>query len=164
MATVAVTAGLIGTHICIGTLTATCSKMVEMTSLVSKLVTNSNYHYRGLKELDKVLKKTDLEARVTVINGIVSVLDNSNAIVNDKSKFPTPIQECLKQLHEVITDINSELTNIHEMCDYHETKWCYTWRWIDFSIQIENIEEKYKILEFRFDSLIKAITAIRSMG
>lgn len=135
------------------------------------------YNYQN-SDISSVIRKMDIERQLVVIQSILTITHTSksetmkNSTSNLKltnmektqifdiiEKKPDaqndPIKLCLIFLRESIENIHTDLTKIYEKIENHKSKWFNYWRTLDIKHLVENLESDTKILNERFEYLMK---------
>jgi hypothetical protein len=66
-----------------------------------------------------------------------------------------PIELCLSYLHETITNIHMNLSDINNKVIYHKTKWLSSWRTLNIKRELEALRLNSNLLESRFNDFIE---------
>ena len=64
----------------------------------------------------------------------------------------------LNSIHDIVVQINNELTLINKIIEEHTLKYFYYFRKFDYYKQLTNIVDYKKIMDERFDILLKLIS------
>lgn len=108
-------------------------------------------------ELIHLLKRTDIEVTVVILECIVTELD-----VDENT--PNSVINGLKSLHEVLSWIENELTIIKERVEYNRSLYFLKhWRSYGFTSNIKHIEDFMGILENRKKLLFETIEISNSL-
>ena len=107
-------------------------------------------------EILKVLMKTDIEATINLLHNIILEIPEyyncSLTVVN-----------ALKNVQEIISQIETELVKIHEKITYNsELKVMSNWRSYDCKENLDSIELKVAILDRRRDNLFKVLEVFKN--
>lgn len=132
--------------------------MIEpLTALVGKEVlsqTVSNI-YNGLdtmihnKEFKLILDDLDINSSLDIIHQFI--LDLSKKEINET------VSKTLKYLEEILKLIETEIENINKEIIAHQSKWFSRFRTSQCDTMLKNLIKHKKILDSRFDLLIKLI-------
>lgn len=98
-------------------------------------------------KLEKTLEELDVKEQVRTVETLIRNLH--------KQRVSESLNVCLEQLHEIICRIREDLKQISQNMETHKTKWLYTYRRIDNSIQIKNLKKHKSVLDQRLDMFMK---------
>lgn len=102
-------------------------------------------------EFNLVLEKLDINTKLDLINSFINEASDTQKLFSDTiNKALCYINKILKTIENEIKNINLEITN-------HQTKWFSRFRVSNCNIMIENLVNHIKILDERFNLLIKLI-------
>ena len=108
-------------------------------------------------ELITLLRNTDIEVTVVILECIVSELDV------DK-RTPNSVVNCLKSLHEILSQIEGELTTIKTRVEYNRALWYLkSFRSYGFTTNITQIESLLTILKNRKELLFETIEIMHAL-
>jgi hypothetical protein len=115
-----------------------------------------NEKHDDIKEL---IKSIDLQSKVELVESVIRDL-------NDDMKFEGvypnhSLELALSQLMNIIETIHTDLNSIKNGIEYHKTLWFNYLRTPLYNNLIEKVKEDKKILDSRFDNLVKIITLFR---
>lgn len=133
-----------------------------MTSLISKEViataireTSSSIYtvMYGLvdtkyPEIEKVLTELDIKAQIISIESLIANIKDINDTVH----------LLLNYLHQIICDINDDLTKINFSIKSHKKKYFYKWRTPDYVPYLKKLKNDHKVLEKRLSMLIRVLS------
>ena len=88
------------------------------------------------------------------------VIDNFMKIIPNTLEDNKCISTCLTSIHDIIVQIQNELAIINKIIEDHTQKYFYYFRKHDYYVQLDNIVNYKKILDERFDILLKLITTL----
>ena len=88
------------------------------------------------------------------------IIDNFMKIIPNDLENNKCISTSLQSIHDIILQIQNELELINNIIETHSEKYFYYFRKHDYYIQLENIVNYKKILDERFDILLKLITTL----
>ena len=108
-------------------------------------------------EILKILSKTDIDATIHLLHNIIlEVPDYYNSSIS--------VVTALKNVQEIIADIEAELIEIHKKITYNsELKYMSNWRSYDCKDNLDTIEIKVAVLDKRRDNLFKVLEVFRSV-
>jgi len=149
-----------------GLITGISSLTLGTCSMIGSIYSHKN------PDADKCIRKLDLERKLKLIESVLnkSNVNSSRNIFRDKigtesiifdvvegenTIMEDPIKLCLHYLHQAVEEIHNSIKKIHDKVSYHKTKWFSTWRTLNIKKQIEELEHSTKILDDRFNDLIK---------
>ena len=137
-----------------------------------RLVT-SIYNHRN-PDISRVIKKLDIDRRLMLIQAVLNSIEHTakhneaRLKLNDLEKTQVfelvgaetdlsndPIELCLIYLHETIQAIHDDLSAINNKVEYHTTKWFSSWRTLNITSLIDNLELNAGLLNARFEDLTK---------
>tara|TARA_B100001175_G_C19513186_1_gene645308 strand:+ start:4439 stop:4897 length:459 start_codon:yes stop_codon:yes gene_type:complete len=102
-------------------------------------------------DIKKTTDKIDLHNKLIIIDNFIK------NIPKDLEK-----NECillsLNSIHDIVIQINNELTLINKIIEDHSLKYFYYFRKFDYYKQLNNIVNYKKIMDERFDILLKLIS------
>ena len=134
-------------------------------------------------DLTKIVKRLDIERRLMLIQSILIAVDKKTGadvtsvkitdmektqifeIIGTRANFCSdPIELCIKYLHETIQNIYNNLSTIKKKVEYHNTKWFYTWRTLNITAQLEELQVNSELLDARFKDLTNVSQFLNSVG
>mgnify|MGYP001403339657 CR=1 FL=1 len=129
--------------------------------IVSIAINDTSYLLLGLvknvivehPDIKKTTDKIDLYNKLMVIDNFMKIIPNN--LENNKC-----ISTCLNSIHDIILQIQNELALINKIIEDHSQKYFYYFRKHDYYIQLDNIVIYKKILDDRFDILLKLISTL----
>ena len=129
--------------------------------MVSMAINDTSYLLLGLvknvivehPDIKNTTDKIDLYNKLMVIDNFMKMIPNN--LENNKC-----ISTSLKGIHDIILQIQNELELINNIIETHSQKYFYYFRKHDYYIQLDNIVNYKKILDERFDILLKLITTL----
>ena len=129
--------------------------------IVSIAINDTSYLLLGLVknvivEHPDIIKKTD---KIDLYNKLM-IIDNFMKIIPNNLEDNKCISTCLNSIHDIILQIQNELALINKIIDDHTLKYFYYFRKHDYYIQLDNIVIYKKILDDRFDILLKLISTL----
>ena len=132
-----------------------------VTALVGKEILSQSVHnstlgvFNGLNsmisdvDIKKIIKNLDIETKLNIINSFIKSMKDINLsehiIISINS-----INEIIKEIEEEINDINKEIIE-------HKSKWFYYLRKTNNLENINKLKTSVKILDSRFDILMKLL-------
>ena len=129
--------------------------------VVSMAINDTSYILLGLvknvivehPDIKKTTDKIDLYNKLMVIDNFMKIIPNS---LEDNKCIST----CLTSIHDIIVQIQNELAIINKIIEDHTQKYFYYFRKHDYYVQLDNIVLYKKILDERFDILLKLISTL----
>jgi hypothetical protein len=129
--------------------------------VVSMAINDTSYILLGLvknvivehPDIKKTTDKIDLYNKLMVIDNFMKIIPNT---LEDNKCIST----CLTSIHDIIVQIQNELAIINKIIEDHTQKYFYYFRKHDYYVQLDNIVNYKKILDERFDILLKLITTL----
>ena len=102
-------------------------------------------------EFNLVLEKLDINTKLDLINTFINE-------ANDNQKlFSETINKALCYINKILKTIENEIKNINLEITEHDKKWLSKFRVSNCNSMIENLINHIKILDERFNLLIKLI-------
>ena len=112
---------------------------------IDKILLNDNLHFK------EILEKLDINTKLDIIHTFIIDIHNNNKLFNDTlNKSFKYLEESLKTIELNIECINNEL-------ELHSNKWFSRWRTSNCLNLLDKLISNVKILDNRFDLLIKLI-------
>tara|TARA_B100001564_G_scaffold358441_1_gene377118 strand:- start:4770 stop:5228 length:459 start_codon:yes stop_codon:yes gene_type:complete len=129
--------------------------------MVSIAINDTSYLLLGLvknvivehPDIKKTTDRIDLYSKLMIIDNFMKIIPND--LENNKC-----ISTSLQSIHDIILQIQNELELINNIIETHSQKYFYYFRKHDYYVQLENIVNYKKILDERFDILLKLITTL----
>tara|TARA_Y100000591_G_C21775457_1_gene668032 strand:- start:597 stop:1055 length:459 start_codon:yes stop_codon:yes gene_type:complete len=129
--------------------------------VVSMAINDTSYLLLGLvknvivehPDIKKTTDKIDLYNKLMIIDNFMKIIPNE---LEDNKCIST----CLTSIHDIIVQIQNELAIINKIIEDHTEKYFYYFRKHDYYVQLDNIVNYKKILDERFDILLKLITTL----
>lgn len=127
--------------------------------IIGLAINDTSYLLLGLVK-DVIVEHPDIKKTTDSIDLYNKLIIIDNFIKN----IPTNLEEnkcislCLNGIHDMIVQINNELALINKIIEDHTCKYFYYIRKYDYYTQLKNIVHFKKILDERFDTLLKLIT------
>jgi hypothetical protein len=141
--------------------------MVTATTVIQSITTLSSSvymlmgHIRLTKDIHqteilKILTKMDIEATINLLHQIIlEIPEYYNSSLT--------VVTALKNVQEIIGQIESELLEIHKKISYNsELKVMSNWRSYDCKENLDSIEVKVSILDRRRDNLFKVLEVFKN--
>ena len=127
--------------------------------MVSMAINDTSYLLLGLvknvivehPDIKKTTDKIDLYNKLMIIDNFI------NNIPKNLEKNEC-ISLSLNSIHDIVVQINNELTLINKIIEEHTLKYFYYFRKFDYYKQLTNIVDYKKIMDERFDILLKLIS------
>ena len=126
--------------------------IINCTSNIYNIIVDLNINKD--KHLKQLIEKLDVQAKTKCIESIILNLDG-------KLQSNT-LNIILEQLHEIICKIREDLIQINKIFKNHNQKYFYYIRYIDTSLQTNNLTNHMSILEKRLDLFMKILTIEKS--
>jgi hypothetical protein len=145
METVITTIGVATMGSIVGSITTVSSSIY---TIVSNIKVSKHIHNN---EIIKMLNKTDVVATIKLLQAVMSEIPENH--INSLS-----VVISLKNVHDVIEDIENELRDLHTKIEYNRNLYLMSnWRSYDFKDNLEKIEQLISILDRRKDNLFKIL-------
>ena len=93
----------------------------------------------------------DINIKLDIINTFIIDIHNSDKIFNES------INKTFKYLEEILKTIELEIENINNELLFYEQIWFRKFRKCNYTIMINNLVKHVKLLDSRFELLIKLI-------
>ena len=139
----------------------TASTVIQSITSLSSSVYMLMGHIRLTKDIHqteilKILTKMDIEATINLLhNVILEIPEYYNSSLT--------VVTALKNVQEIISQIESELIEIHKKISYNsELKVMSNWRSYDCKENLDSIELKVSILDRRRDNLFKVLEVFKN--
>ena len=139
----------------------TASTVIQSITTLSSSVYMLMGHIRLTKDIHqteilKILTKMDIEATINLLhNVILEIPEYYNSSLT--------VVTALKNVQEIISQIESELIEIHKKISYNsELKVMSNWRSYDCKENLYSIELKVSILDRRRDNLFKVLEVFKN--
>jgi len=139
----------------------TASTVIQSITTLSSSVYMLMGHIRLTKDIHqteilKILTKMDIEATINLLhNVILEIPEYYNSSLT--------VVTALKNVQEIISQIESELIEIHKKISYNsELKVMSNWRSYDCKENLDSIELKVSILDRRRDNLFKVLEVFKN--
>ena len=139
----------------------TASTVIQSITSLSSSVYMLMGHIRVTKDIHqteilKILTKMDIEATINLLhNVILEIPEYYNSSLT--------VVTALKNVQEIISQIESELIEIHKKISYNsELKIMSNWRSYDCKENLDSIELKVSILDRRRDNLFKVLDVFKN--
>ena len=136
--------GVITTNVVCSLLSNTCSKSLE---LITRIGTTK---ILGFEDIDEIIFLSDIRVK---LNKLILLCEHLNGCkIENKC-----IINGIKDMEDIILNINDELGKIDELKKYQGTLYFNDWRFRmpDLSINKKQLESYIKILNIRFDDFFK---------
>jgi hypothetical protein len=123
----------------------------------------SLYNFKN-PNVRKLLKKTDIENKLSIIGSLIQKYCENNNINNDSEYIDgfkiidnekNPVHLCIESIIDVFNNINATLLKIKEKINYHETRYFNNWIKLDIKQLLDELDMQIIILDKRFDYFIK---------
>lgn len=150
-ATVIGTLGMVTATSAINSITTLSSNIF---SLVSYLRLTHNIQHT---DIIKILNKTDIEVTIKILQTIISEIP-------EYYNSSLSVVESLKNVQEIIGQIEDELKEIHKKITYNASLYFFSsWRSYDCRENLNSIETKVIILDRRRDNLFKILEVFKNL-
>ena len=110
---------------------------------IDNILLNDNFQFK------KTLENLDINVKLDIVNEFISDIDDKH-ITKTSMKM-------LKHLETILLLINKEIKNINIEIENHQLKWFSKLRYSECSTMIKNLVNHVKILDERFNLLLKLI-------
>jgi hypothetical protein len=112
---------------------------------IEKIILNDNNHFK------KILDNLDINIKLDIIHTFIIDVHNDTKIFNDT------LTKTFKYLEIILKTIETEIEYINVELETHSKKWFYKYRSSNCEGLLNNLINHVKILDERFDLLIKLI-------
>jgi len=112
---------------------------------IEKIMTNENM------EFNQVLDNLDINTKLDIINSFIKEMESSNKLLSETTR------KSLKYIENILKIIEVEISNINLEIEEHKKKWFNRIRTSNCRTMINNLVNHVKILDNRFELLIKFI-------
>ena len=133
---------LIGKEVMTQTITTSTKNIY---SGIEKIMTNEN------TEFNQVLENLDINTKLDIINSFIKEMTNSHNLLSETTR------KSLKYIENILKIIEVEISNINLEIEEHKKKWFNRIRTSNCRTMINNLVNHVKILDNRFELLIKFI-------
>lgn len=137
---------LLGKEMFTQTITTTTNNIY---SGIDKLLKNDNIEFK------KICEELDIHIKLDIINTFI--IDIHNSDTNSNTIFNETINKTFKYLEDILKTIELEIENINNAILFYEKLWFRQIRKCNYTIIISNLVKHIKILDSRFELLIKLI-------
>lgn len=135
--------------------------MISTVTMGTCSIIKSIYVHKN-PDVDSVIKKMDIEMKIELIQLTINKISQIKGNKNIDDIKTDPICMCLFHIHDVIKEINQDLTNINDKVIRHKNKWFCNWRSLNVTPMIDSLKFHSIILDARFDDLIKISSLLRN--
>jgi hypothetical protein len=142
------TATLLTTDLFIKTISFTSCGII---TVGQSLFTQSN-GYIDLSNLEKMEKKLDLLETIRIYDLWIKEILEKESVNIQKS---VSLREAITSFNLVLEELHNILISIDVKVSNHKLKWFYSYRGLDFSNELEQIQIKKGVLDNRFNLLQK---------
>jgi len=94
--------------------------------------------------------KLDIKERIKTVDSLIKNINKTNET----------IEVCLNSLHDIIILIREDLHQINIKINTHKNKYLSSWRYLNCNKELIHLKLHSKLLERRFDYLIKSLSVI----
>ena len=133
---------LIGKEVMTQTITTSTKNIY---SGIEKIITNEN------TEFNLILDKLDINTKLDIITSFIKEMENSNKLLSETTS------KALEYIEKILKIIELEISNINIEIIEHRKKWFNRIRSSNCREMINNLINHVKILDNRFELLIKFI-------
>ena len=126
---------------------------VAITDTSNLLLSMAKTAVNDYTDFKNTLEKIDLNTKLNVIENFMNMIPKNYENIKC-------VSTSLNSLHEIVVKIHDELAKINNIIEEHKTKYFYYWRTPYYNIELQNIIIYKKILDDRFDILLKIINTI----
>lgn len=133
----------VSTDLIIGTITTSTKAIGSMLTYLASSEQN------GIKDVISIIKSTDLEFTISIIEQVVKEQENKT--------LPDSVKKALIGVNDILDMIHKELDNIKNAVEYHNTKYFNTWRSFSCDCNMETIKSHNELLNHRYSILIELI-------
>ena len=142
------TATLLTTDLFIKTISFTSCGII---TLGKSIFTQSN-SYIDLSSLEKMENKLDLLETIRLYDLWIKEILERESINIEKS---ISLREAVNSFNIVLEELHGIIKSIDDKVNLHKLKWFYSYRGLDFSNELEQIQIKKGVLDNRFNILQK---------
>ena len=126
-------------------------KAVYSTSMgivnLCKYMVETNKPY--MKDVNKLLSRLDIKAKITILHDLIKEQEH-----NELNKS---VKRSLIYVSEALDNIHKELDGINKQIETHKKKWWQSYRTLDCSENLMNIDYHNKILDKRVEMLVNLL-------
>lgn len=133
---------LIGKEMFTQTITTTTKSIYNG---IDKILLNDNVQFK------KILDDLDITIKLDIIHTFILELHNDTKLFNET------VTKTFNYLEEILKIINQEIENINNEIIKHNEKWFSSFRFSNCQNMLEKLINHIKILDNRFELLIKLI-------
>lgn len=127
--------------------------------LIGMTINDTSYLLLGLVK-DVIVEHPDIKKttdNIDLYNKLIIIDNFIKNIPKDLEKNKC-ISISLNSIHDIVVQINNELTLINKIIEDHTLKYFYYFRKFDYYKELNNIINYKKIMDERFDILLKLIS------
>jgi hypothetical protein len=145
------TATILTSDLCMKTISLTTSGIIT----VGKSLLTQNSSYIDLSSLQKIENKLDLLETIRIYDLWVK-----DVLVQNKSEIEqsSSLKEVINSFINVLEELHNILKSIDDKVANHKLKWFYSYRGLDFSAELDEIQTKKIALDNRFNMIQKLYT------
>ena len=127
--------------------------------LIGMTINDTSYLLLGLVK-DVIVEHPDIKKTTDNIDlyNKLMIIDNFVKNIPKGLEKNECISISLNSIHDIIVQINNELTLINKIIEDHTLKYFYYFRKFDYYKELNNIISYKKIMDERFDILLKLIS------
>ena len=104
-------------------------------------------------DIKNTTDKIDLHNKLMIIDNFMKIIPKE--LENNKC-----VSVCLNSIHDIIMQIQNELSQINKVIETHQEKYFNYFRKYDYYSQLNNLINYKKILDERFETLLKIISTL----
>jgi hypothetical protein len=110
--------------------------------------------------VNRLLEELDIVARIQTMDALVKGLEKKYPVIGDEKEcdLSDPVKIALNNLHVINEKIHKILKDIDTEIKYHKTKYWNEWRTPDYHLNLIELRRNSKIMEKRFELLIKLMS------
>ena len=142
------TATLLTTDLFIKTISFTSCGIITL----GQSIFTKNNGYIDLSSLEKMEKKLDLLETIRIYDLWIKEILEKESVNIQKS---VSLREAITSFNFVLEELHNILISIDVKVSNHKLKWFYSYRGLDFSNELEQIQIKKGVLDSRFNLLQK---------
>ena len=99
-------------------------------------------------EFQNILNNFDITFKLEIIDNYIIELNNDN-------NLSETVKKCVDYISDSIKSIHNEIIKIKDLIDTNKGIWFKNWRNSEIHTNVNNMKQHLKILENRFDYLIR---------
>jgi hypothetical protein len=123
------------------------SKTIQKSfQLLKKFV--SSHH----DQINEILIENDLVSKLEIIQALMNDIEKQ---INDFEK--ESIHKALFNLHSIVEEISNTLLKIDNKIKYHQTKYFYKWRTLNYENELQRLKRDIKLLDLRYQMFLEVL-------